>query len=441
MNFWVDWIPSSTPSPEEPTGLGSRPRGTPLAWYAGMPMCPATRPPASTPAPSCVSSRARSRAPGRRRPLDARWLLALACTGCADLLGLDGLSFDQAEGPLVEPKPSESPAAGAGGTTSVLGPGTGGSAEELEDRWGFPEEWAPNALVVAADLPPTLDPQPGPGPATSALQVYDPASGELTSQRFLAYDREERVSAWEPGLTHAVARPHRDVLGIFGYRKSTGAWSFAAPFDPWAADVSEVATPEPVVADSGDTTPAWTHITLLWHGGDWRVVYYDAESGDYNLLLADPERMAESEREKTVGSWRPGFTGLYAYATPDGGHGLLSHDATTGEVVFSHFTDDGWALETVATRQWNPRWSLLLPFVAEGQARILFYDPAGLANVDVLHEDLVAPDTGESWPGKVTSLTLFHTQDVPRALLYSRGQGVAKQRQLHPFEGEPVVVR
>jgi hypothetical protein len=79
--------------------------------------------------------------------------------------------------------------------------------------------------------------------------------------------------------------------------------------------------------------------------------------------------------------------------------------------------------------------------VAEGTARLLFYDPVGAAEVADLSEDLVPPDTGATWPANMTSLTLFEVEGASYALLYSSETGAARNRLLHPFERDPIVVR
>lgn len=367
----------------------------------------------------------------------ARWVpLLLGLVGCADVLGLDGLRFERAEDSLVEPGTG-----GAGGEAPGLDPGTGGDPNSPYDVWGFPTAFPRDALIAAAVLPPTLEPRPERELSSSSFYVYEPNSGRFTSHRLTATQREETVSPWLPGFTSVLARPYDDELGVFGYDAGVNAvWSLVAPWDPWTGAGTN-ATPPAMSGHSGDATSDWTHVTVLRHADDWRVVYYDTHTGDFQLLLADPERMTESGREKVTGTWQSGWSTLVAYATEDGGHGLLKHDALTGRVEFDRFTEDGWALETVAAREWDSRWKLLLPFVADGKAQLVFYAPEGTVAMADLREDLVAPDSGASWPGRMTSLTLFEAGGALHALLYSSQTGAARRRQLHPLETDQVVVR
>jgi hypothetical protein len=368
--------------------------------------------------------------------------LAFGLAGCADVLGLDGLRFERTEDSLVEPG-----AGGTGGMGPGVSVGVGGELAELQDAWGFPTHFAPNALIAAASLPPTLDAPPAGAVSSSSFYVYERDDGRFTSHRATNSARAVRESDWFAGFTAVVARPFDGELGVFGYVARSdgnadleGTWSFVAPWDPWAASGSSAAPPS-LSGKQGDADPGWTHVTLLLHGDAWRVVNYNENTGDFELFLADPERMKESGREKVRGQWDSGWSSLLAYPTEEGGHGLLKYDAVTGRAEFNRFTEEGWALEPTATRQWTPRWQLLLPFVAEGTARLLFYDPVGAAEVADLSEDLVPPDTGATWPANMTSLTLFEVEGASYALLYSSETGAARNRLLHPFERDPIVVR
>lgn len=356
-------------------------------------------------------------------------LTAACLAGCADLLGLENLEFEQTSEEQTTAQP------GGGGGTGFVVPGTGGAPPSLDELWGFPANW-PEAMIVAAQPPPFSGVPSAEERASSSFHVYQPASGLLTSYRLTTDGREIATSQWvpkeAPHFSYVVLRPGAEALGLFGYYASTGRSEHAASFDPWNADWQSD-PPRSLVTREYTGSAGWTHAVTLRHADGWRFLQYnqwDEELGMalYRMSLADVVR-AEAENISAVGGpWEAGWSSLLAYDLGDGEHGVLKFNAETGVAELDRLSEDGWELSTVARSEWGLGWTHAITFLAEGEPQVVLYDAAlGTVALGRLDEELDF-EVLESglWETGWTSMTLFEVDGEGYVLNHNAATGEAR---------------
>lgn len=357
--------------------------------------------------------------------------------GCADLLGLDELHFDQtAEGTeSIEPGPE--PGTGTGGVAS---PGPSVEPEEpgtLTERWGFPTNWQ-GVTIVAAQPPPFSGSASDAERVSSSFHVYHPQMGLWASHRLTAASEPSHdvvASQWipkgAPEFSLVIVRPAADGPGLFGYYAGTGRSEYVANFDPWSTEESSSSdAPRPLVTKEYTGSAGWTHAVTLRHPDGWRFLQYnswDEEQGTglYRMTLADLAR-AEAENVSAVGGpWEAGWTHLLAYDRGDGQHDLLKVNLETGVVELDQLSEDGWELSSVARNQWEPGWTQVVTFPTDRGTQVLLYD-AGLGTVALgsLDAELYFEKLESGlWERGWTSLTLFEVDGERYVLCYNAKTG------------------
>lgn len=380
----------------------------------------------------------------------------LATSGCADLLGLDGLTFDRTTAPQ-ETDASGGAGGGRQDDPKLIVPATGGAggAENRppptqQELWGFPAKW-PAVIPVAAQLPRSFGLHvPEEEETNSAFHVYESATGRLTSHRLLEDRREEIAASWSPGFDLVLPRPSAAGVRLFGYTAEDGRNELGPPWDPWGVPEEERASLQGEVRYGN---PGWTHVLPLRHGGGWRLVVHNELTGRYRVGPAITDAPESYDHPSIGGTWERGWPSLLPYDLGDGEHGLLKLSLGAGLAQLDAFSEIDGAPESIAAVDWRGEewfswsdepWTHALTFVVGETPELLVYSAgSGRALRGRLDAELTfSVDAEAFWAEGWTSLTLVHAGGETYALAYDEERAVAQMLTLDPLGGsDPVVIR
>jgi hypothetical protein len=366
----------------------------------------------------------------------ARTALALlgACStfGCADVLGLGGLTFDQtASGGAASVSTGGSggaePTIGSGGITPSSGgiggtqPGTGGKAPDFEDD--YPVTWPTGAIVTVAWSgfgPEALD-------QNSAFWVYSAEAGTLLSHRLelLLPDRLGESSA-PPNWDLAYAPDFEEGPWLFGYHVRTGLVDFGLAPSPGDAFSGSVAA----------GSPGWTHFTLT---GDRRHPYLVAADAEARMVRIGPADPNTEDPLVTVVTWETAFTDLLAFRLGEI-DGLLLLDSTLGSSAFVPIEDGMLGAATELELGLASGWTRAATFPSSrGAGLVVYYADTGQVETRLLGDDPEEFSSDDaSWQRNVDAVVPVVGDGEARALTYDADTGVASLHDLVPLE--PVVV-
>lgn len=371
----------------------------------------------------------------------ARTAMALlgACStlGCADMLGLGGLTFDQtASGGAASLGTGGGGSGGQGSDGSGATPGSGGfdvgaggqdpvgsggAPPSFEDD--YPATWPSGALVTAA--------WPGFGAEAfeqnSTFWVYSPESGTLARHR-LDLDLPDWLgdSAAPPGWDLAYAPQFAGTPWLFGYDAQTGLVDYGPAPAPGDALASTVAA----------GSPGWTHFVLAGNPQSPYLIAADAPARLVRIGPADPDT---EDPQVSVVTWDVDFSDLLAFRWEDL-DGVLRLDRELGAAAFVPIEDGTLGAPTELALALTRGWDLVASFPAAGGAGlVVYYADTGIVETRVStggastfqHDDA-------TWQRDVDAIVPVTGGGEARALTYDADTGVAALHGLVPLS--PVVV-
>jgi len=363
---------------------------------------------------------------------------ALPLLGCADMLGLGGLTFEDEATGGAPPSSGGSGGStgGAGGGSGGVGPASGGSlvigsggdphipVPELGFTDEYPKTWPTGAIVTAT--------WPGFGPDAlddnNTFWVYEPTDGAVTSHRLnlLSADRLAASSTlpdWE-----LVYAPTLDqVAWLFGYQADTGLLDYGP------APVADEAFEAKALAGS----PGWTHLFLAGDAAHPFLIAADRESRLVRIGPADPNA---NEPEVTSVTWDQDFTELLAFRR-EGVDGLLRLDSALGSVDFVPI-EGGLLGEPMALAfDTLPGWSLAATYpVASDAGLVIYRADTGAVETYLSGTASDIPRTDSTlWRRDLSSIVPVNGDGTPWAVAYDAATGVTDVRCLDPLESETVV--
>jgi hypothetical protein len=359
---------------------------------------------------------------------------ACSTLGCADMLGLGGLTFEQQAtgGTSTAGGSSGGAEGGAGGLF-----GSGGQPIQIPTETGgappilpkvtdeYPSTWTSGAVITATWSGFGLDALS----EESSFWVYEPVTGLLTSHRLDVLEPDE--------LGHSAAKANWDFLyaptvdgttWLFGYAAPTGLVDYGLaplPGQPFATAV-----------EAG--SPGWTHVLLAGDPDSPFLIVADRSSRTVRIGPANPN--AEDALVTSV-VWDEDFTELLAYRK-ESVDGLLRLDSVLGEVAFVPIEDGmlGEVVELGLTP--TPGWSLAATFPTRDGAAALALYRRGDGSIETYHAT-TDPSSflhdSDLWRRDLSSIVPVIANGVPWALAFDATTGVADLRSLDPLEPTLVV--
>ena len=361
---------------------------------------------------------------------------ALSTLGCADMLGLGGLTFEQeASGGAASVGGTLGAGGSTGGQTSASGGslidlGTGGEQiappppppPKFSDE--YPVTWPTSALVVST--------WHGFGPDrrddTGAFWVYDPATGSLASYR---------LDLLEPDL---LGEQLTTFEADFLYSPELGALPWLFAYDAPSGLVAYGPAPsgdDPFETDSQAGSPGWTHLLLAGDPSDPFLIAADSVAGLVRIGPADPN--AEDPLVTSV-SWDSSFTELLPFRRSEQ-DGLLRLDSASGDVAFVPIEAGQLGDPIVLTLEVPPGWSLAATFPMRGEAGLALYHGEDGAIETYFPDsagDLV-PDEYALWRRDLTAIVPVGADGESWAIAYDAATGIADVRELDPLDPAIVV--
>lgn len=367
----------------------------------------------------------------------ARTALALlgACStlGCADMLGLGGLTFDQsASGGAASEETGGSGSEPGGGSGGVAGSGgsdfgvggsinTGGTPPSFEDD--YPATWSSGALITAAWS--GLDAEAF--DRNSTFWVYSPESGRLARHRLDRLLPDWLGSSDAPSGWDLVYAPELGATPwLFGYHARTGLVDFGpAPL------------PEDAFAGSAAAgSPGWTHLVLA---GDPEAPYLIAADAPARLVRIGPADPDTEDPLVSVVTWDVDFTDLVAFRW-EGVDGVLRLDRELGSAAFVPITDDSLGAATELELALTSGWDVVASFPATQSAGlVVYYADTGTVETRIAERSGGRFTADEAtWQRDVDAIVPVVGDGEAWALTYDARTGVAALLDLVPLT--PVVV-
>jgi hypothetical protein len=360
---------------------------------------------------------------------------ALSTLGCADMLGLGGLTFEQeASGGAA----SAGGTLGAGGSTGGQTPASGGDGVTLgsggdkivpppppppEFTDEYPMTWPADALVVST--------WHGFGSGrlddTGAFWVYDPDAGSLTSYRLDLLEPDllgETITTFDAGLLYAP-----EVGGVpwlFAYDQPSGLVAYGPA--PSGDETFEV--------DSQAGSPGWTHLLVAGDPNDPFLIAADSIARLVRIGPANPN--AEDPLVTSV-TWDSTFTELLPFRQEEQ-DGLLRLDSVSGEAAFVPIEAGLLGEPVVLTLQALPGWSLATTFPMRGEAGLALYHGED-GSIETYFPDSAGElvvDEQALWRRDLTAIVPVGADGESWAVAYDAATGIADVRELDPLD--PVIV-
>lgn len=348
---------------------------------------------------------------------------ALFSFGCADMLGLGGLTYDQGEGETTvrtggAPENSGGTPEGAGGSVSgdggvhtSLGGGSNGATSGVSflllDR---------EAQVAALPLP---NESPG-------YFVFEPSSQELSRVKADGTGSEV-LATWDwpalDGFSHLAAVPFSEGITLIGYDRASGSTSQAilqgeGDFQILANDIG---------------TSGRTALLPLFTGAEWLAFVYSASNGNYRYFRPLPAEDAAL----FAGSSEPGWTSIERFVNGDD-VGVLKHNEATRLLQFDRFVALGAPLSSVFTLELDRAFSHMVTF--GGDSVLLYQAGSGLVVTGKIVEEQGSVSFVETQKGYFRGdLSQIEPLSGDIALTFSSASGRAVVRTLDPLENDPAI--
>ena len=347
----------------------------------------------------------------------AAW--SLASLGCAQVLGLDELTFEEADNELQA-------APGDAGKESEAGTSIeGDAASPVVDERAFPTLLGPMKHIVAR--PDILSDTP--------YVVYDPDSGRVESHRVnLHLNRYEVAESWlwERDWSSVYEIPRAEGTMLIGYHAELGL----AEHVPTDDDVGRQQAGELLAG-----TPGWTDIVPIETSEGWQVLAYSRDSGHYRFgraLLEDPEGS-----EVRTGTWPEPWTLLVAHPLEQGA-AVLKYDADTGDAELEQLSGSAEAVGNTWRGNLGSGWTSIVSFPTGDGVLLLLYETeqgdAATGTMRLADEELSFQSLETSaWREGISHVVPMRLGSDPYAVTYSEDTGVAELRSVVPLE-EPAAV-
>ncbi len=362
---------------------------------------------------------------------------SLALSGCADMLGLDGLTFERRVDEVRLDPNTTGGSDGAGGafgsgglTVGEPAPGAGGLdvGGPVPTLPRHPLALDPDVILVAS-------------PSLPKYRVYEPGSGKIVTHEMALASPDSRdwgvmigePSQWKPGFSHVVEIPTEGGGSLLlGYEAESGLVDIVEDLD------------EPVLeGEPSAGTPGWTQMFAFPYEERWLLFVYSADTGHFRLGPAEPG--TADGKTIAMGDWEPGWTSVTPFRH-GGEAGLLKFDAATGEVQFDRLLALGEGTELAAEGSVEGDVSHLVAFESEGKQWVALYSrSSGAVSTGSFGDAPTLQFTEESsnfWREGIDGLQRLDVRNVPNALTSSRETGVVDLISLAPLESSnPVVIR
>jgi hypothetical protein len=343
----------------------------------------------------------------------------LISLGCNQVLGLDGLTF---EDPDADP---EAAPADAGGDSEPLLSASGDDVITAVDEQTYPALLGAKKHVVGR--PDTLGDSP--------YVVYDPSSGHVEGHRVdVTLNRYEIVSswAWERDWSFVYQVPRTEGSTLVGYDAALGL----AEHVPVDDDGGKQQAGERLAG-----TPGWTHLVPVETREGWQVLAYSQNGGHYRFGRALIEDQEGSEVR--TGTWAETWTLLVPHPLEQGA-AVLKYDADTGAIELEQLSGSA---EDIGSR-WRGRlgagWTSMVAFPNGDQVLLLLYEADRghvLTGTLSVADGLVFVDReSAAWREGISHVVPLRLGSEPYALTYSEDTGVAELRTVTPLEEPPALV-
>lgn len=361
-------------------------------------------------------------------------LFCLSLAGCSDMLGLNGLSFEERSGGS-----DVATATGGTGGDSPFGDLGGGPSEPDDD---FLAEWDPGLIVATA-----------PARAGQVYLTYAPTSGrtELFTSDFGERD-SSKTHTLSPDWTHVILVPLPEddsgatsaealdawsSVGVIGYNAHNGVLKyFTPPFDS-----------EEPKGTAHPGSPGRTHFVLLPGETEPNLLAYDQTQGHVRVGRAIPQM---TQGEVTAHEWSTNWDELVPW-THAGEHGVLKLDFDGHLAEFEAFVGLGQGMEPRFSLPLEGQWSAALSFRSSHEGQLLIVYDAEIGTVSALSisegepHSFSAESVSETWSTGLTTLRLlygvgeFGAEATAHALTYNAATGIADVLPVEPLSSPNVV--
>lgn len=349
--------------------------------------------------------------------------LAVGATlGCADLLGLDEMSFEkrleEEEPPATEVPPEEDDQ-----VVSLGGARSGPDPVAVDSD--FPRIVPAGVQFVSS---PRVESQ-------SRYWIYDPGARTIESLVLVSDGPDSNgTQSWNSlaPFTHLTVAPLGELDAVFGYDQKSGALSLVS-------DVDGMGEPTLLTEDVGSVG---RDVVLSFPLGEsYLVLSATSQDGHYRYFNPDPE----TELDVVSGNWEAGFTSVVPFSY-GGDEGVLRLDPMRGVLAFDRLAQYGQPLENVFETLAPGDAEILVSFFAEGSWRLALYEPT-TGEIDV--GDFSSAGEGavyhsvetNSFREGLTSLTVVYSQGAPFAITFSPASAAAQIRSLWPLDDSSIVVK
>ncbi len=351
--------------------------------------------------------------------------LGIGCSGCAEVLGLEGLTFDRSEEPAelheevddasgIGGQPESDGSGGTSERISIAGAGAGVEGQRVPPD-EYPKIWGPGALIATSYQglqPPTTAPD-------SLVWVKRGSGAELLVLRMSAEQDdllgESRVSE---GWTHLLAPRQRDQRILIGYQAGTG-------FLDWgSAPVAD----SPFESQRIGGSPGRTHLVLTGPADGPSLFSYDAESQTYRIGPAD---LSLASPEIEGGTWEGTWTDALAFAVGDQ-LGILRLNQATGDTEFLPLAEGALG----APQEWlslSSGWSIATSYRTDGGMNLLLYWGM-MGALEIYSTDSATGDVSVEdeilWRSGLSDIVPVTISDAPWALTYDSQSGTVDLQSL-----------
>lgn len=354
-------------------------------------------------------------------PDRALWVLTFVCvlTGCADMLGLGGLSYDRTEGAGEEQSGGSASVSASGGSAGTLGsPPTAPDDPEAE----YPIDLGPG-LIVAAEYQGI-----GPQSFRADSQVFFGRAGSPTLTLFQMSSTEDDsagAAAVARPFSHLVAPRTVQGLSLILYDQASGIVRFGPVPEPDAD----------FLAEESAGSSGWTSLVLTGPGHAPTLFSFDTTSGDHRYGPAD---WNTDEPNIRWGTWPGSWSRVVAFARGSQ-WGVLRLDAGSGAVEFVAL-DGPEAAEAESLGSVTQGWSLAASYQSQAGPRLLLYYPDGSIIALSESKGSLTPADASLWRRDMTDMVPIFIDGQPWALTYAKSTGILDLVSLEPLEADQIGV-